>query len=65
MKTKSVFQSKTMWVNIITIVIALGAHYGIVPDQMMGDQIAKGIIAISPVLNMFMRLITKDAVKIY
>lgn len=65
MRTKSVLKSKTIWVNIITIVFVLANHYGIVPNEAVADQVSKTLIMLSPVLNIGLRYITKDAVKLY
>ena len=65
MRVKSIFKSKVLWVNFITIVAVLATHYGITPNQEVADQVTKTLIYLSPVLNAALRFVTKDAVKVY
>ena len=65
MRTKSILKSKTIWVNLITIIFVLANYYGLVPNEELADQASKAIIMISPFLNLCLRMVTKDAIKIY
>jgi len=59
MGTKSIWQSKTFWVNLISIVAIIGAAYGFEIDTETQAVLSTGILA---VVNIILRLVTKQAI---
>jgi hypothetical protein len=59
---KSWFLSKTIWFNVLTIVIAIAAHFGWTPDPALTATVANGLVAVAPVVNIFLRFVTKQPV---
>lgn len=64
---KSIFKSKTFWVNLIMALLSIGAV--ISPDLLsaLGIDSTKAltiIAAITAILNMFLRLITNTGIEI-
>ncbi len=62
MEPKSLFKSKTFWVNFLTILVALGAAFGIYPDAELGAQVSSALLVLSPLLNIVLRILTKQPV---
>ncbi len=62
--TKSIFKSKTFWVNAVTILIAIATYFGISPDQALAEKATTFLLAVSPIVNIFLRLVTKQPVVI-
>lgn len=56
--SKPWYQSKVVWVNALTVIVACAAFFGVAPDQRLTDEIAGGLIAISPVINLLLRFVT-------
>ena len=59
METKSIWQSKTFWVNIISIVAILGATYGFDIDTETQAMLATTVLA---VINIILRFVTKQPI---
>jgi hypothetical protein len=57
------YQSKTVWVNAITITVAVLATFGITPDQRLTDEIARVLLALSPLINLVLRFFTTKPVQ--
>lgn len=55
---KSIYQSKTVWVNSITILVAVAAYFGVNPDVELLDKTASFLVLISPLVNLILRFYT-------
>jgi hypothetical protein len=56
------YLSKTVWFNALTVIVAVAAYYGWTPDPTLANTIAKALVAIAPIVNIFLRFITKQPV---
>lgn len=59
-KTKSIVESKTFWVNVITFILAI---IGLTDPSMLGIE-AGTLLWISSILNIALRFITTGAVSL-
>lgn len=60
-QTKSVFKSKTVIVNLIAVLAMCLSHWGVViPEDMVAE-----IGAALPLLNLALRMVTKDSVSLF
>lgn len=62
MTTKSWYQSKTIWFNALTILVAVAAYFGWTPDQNVTSQVSGFLVAIAPLANIVLRLVTKEPI---
>jgi len=60
MESKSIWQSKTFWVNLISIGAIIGSSYGFEIDTETQAVLATGILA---VVNIILRLVTKQPIR--
>lgn len=60
---KSLFKSKTVWFNLLTILIALATYAGYTPNQELAQNVATGLIMVSPVINILLRWVTKQPIE--
>jgi hypothetical protein len=58
-ETKNVLLSKTMWVNLLTVVLIVINRYDLVVDPAIIEPL---VVVILPVLNMALRAVTKKPV---
>tara|TARA_R110000772_G_scaffold94334_4_gene192181 strand:- start:8969 stop:9169 length:201 start_codon:yes stop_codon:yes gene_type:complete len=58
-ETKNVLLSKTMWVNLLTVVLIVINRYDLVVDPAIIEPL---VVVILPVLNMVLRAVTKKPV---
>ena len=56
------YQSKTVWFNGLTIVIAVATFFGFTPDQALFTQVSTFLVSFAPVANLALRLITKQPI---
>ena len=61
--TKSIFQSKTLWFNALTILVAAATFFGYTPNQEMAEGVTTYLLSLAPVVNIALRLVTKKAVR--
>lgn len=59
---KSWYQSKTIWFNVLTIVIAVSSYFGFTPDQAVTSQVSVFLIAAAPIVNIALRFFTTKPV---
>lgn len=62
MPNKPWYQSKTLWFNVLTIVTAAATYFGFTPDQELSNNVTSFLVAMSPVINIGLRLITKQPI---
>lgn len=56
------YQSKTIWFNLITILVVVATFFGYTPNQELADDITLFLITMSPAINFALRLITNKGV---
>jgi uncharacterized membrane protein YvlD (DUF360 family) len=59
MESKSIFQSKTFWVNLISLIAVIGTAYGLEIDTETQAVVATTALA---VVNIILRFFTKQPV---
>jgi hypothetical protein len=57
-QTKQWYTSKTVWFNILTIFTVTASMFGYVPDQEVADTTSSVLLALSPIINLALRMIT-------
>lgn len=60
-ETKSILASKTFWVNVLTVVVVIINRNAEVVDPLLIEPLA---VVILPFVNIGLRAITKEAVKL-
>jgi len=60
-ETKSILVSKTFWVNVLTVVVVIINRNAEVVDPLLIEPLA---VVILPFVNIGLRAITKEAVKL-
>jgi len=63
MDTKNWYKSKTVWFNGLTILIAVATFFGFTMNQDLFNQVSVVLLAMSPVVNFALRLVTKQPIK--
>jgi hypothetical protein len=58
-ETKSLFLSKTLWFNLLSIILVVANRYGVVIDPAL---IEPALLVILPFVNMALRFVTKKSV---
>jgi hypothetical protein len=64
MTPKPWYRSKTIWFNALTIVVAGATMFGYAPDEDLLETVTGTLIALSPVVNLVLRFVTKRPVEI-
>ena len=59
---KSPLFSKTIWWNGLTIIIATATYFGYTPDQDLSVQVTTTLLAVSPLINLLLRFVTKKPI---
>ncbi len=62
--TKSIFASKTLWFNGITILFAVVTYFGWAPDASLVANTSKLLVTLAPVLNFGLRFWTTKPVSL-
>lgn len=62
MPTKAWYQSKTIWFNALTILLAVATYFGWTPDQQLMTNVAGFLVAASPFINLALRFFTHRAI---
>tara|TARA_R110000782_G_scaffold210163_1_gene298254 strand:- start:210 stop:410 length:201 start_codon:yes stop_codon:yes gene_type:complete len=58
-ETKSIFLSKTLWVNLLTVILIILNRSDVVVDPTLIEPL---VVVILPVLNMALRIVTNKPV---
>jgi len=64
MEAKNFLKSKTLWVNVLTVLTLMAAHWGVDVDPELLGQLDTAVIALMPLINIGLRLVTKAPVKL-
>jgi hypothetical protein len=62
MNTKSWYASKTLWFNGLTVLVVVATFLGWTPNQDLANQATGILVTIAPVLNIVLRLVTKQPI---
>lgn len=57
--SKSFWKSKTVWFNLITVLVTVASYFGYTPDQQVADNTAGMLLILGPVVNVLLRFMTK------
>jgi hypothetical protein len=58
---KSIFKSKVLWFNALTVLTVIATFFGYVPDQEVADNTSAILLALNPLVNIGLRFFTKKA----
>lgn len=61
---KNIFASKTIWWNLITVIVCVATFYGYTPDQALAQNVSGVMLVISPVINLILRYFTEKGIAI-
>jgi len=61
---KSITNSKTMIFNALTVIVVLATFFGYEANQELAQQTQAIILALSPLVNLLLRMITKEPVSL-
>lgn len=64
MEAKNLFASKTVWFNVLTVIVVLATLFGYTPNQELATDVSTILTALNPVINILLRLVTKQPVKL-
>ena len=63
MTPKAWYQSKTIWFNTLTFVVIVATFFGYTPNSEVAETTSAILIALSPVVNLILRAITKEPIQ--
>lgn len=63
MNTKPWYRSKTVWWNVITIIVTVAAIFGYQPNEEIATAVTTTVVALSPLVNLILRFVTKEAIE--
>ncbi len=63
MESKSWYASRTIWVNLISLIAAGGTAYGLDITAEQQAQIVTGLLAVVNVINLMLRAVTKAPIQ--
>ena len=59
---KSWYRSKTIWFNALTVLVTIATMYGYVPDQGLANKATMSLLAVAPIINVILRVITSTRI---
>lgn len=62
MMKKRALHSKTIWFNVLTVVLVIASFFGFQENQELADQTRIILVSLAPVVNILLRFITKTAI---
>lgn len=63
METKKWWQSRTVWANVIAVMVGVGLYFGVQPDSETLQKTGEVLSLVIPVANILLRLITKKPIQ--
>lgn len=57
---KPYYQSKTLWLNGVTILVSVASFFGYVPNEALSQQVSTFLLVSSPLVNLILRLYTEQ-----
>ena len=61
---KHLHQSKTIWFNALTVIVVFATMFGYAPNEDLANTTATILVALAPLINIALRLVTDKAVKL-
>ena len=62
---KNVLKSKTVWFNVLTVLIAIATFFGYTPNQELAEKTTSLLLVLSPAVNLLLRLITSQGLYLF
>lgn len=62
MTPKPWYQSKTVWFNTLTFIVVIATFFGYTPNTQIVETTTAILVALSPVVNLILRAITKQPI---
>lgn len=59
---KQWYQSRTVWYNLLTVIVVSATFLGYTPNQDLADTVSSLLVAISPIVNIVLRLVTQSGI---
>lgn len=63
MNKKPWFKSKTVWFNVLTIVVTVATIFGYQPNEEIQVALQTSLIALAPLVNLALRFLTKEPIE--
>lgn len=64
MSMKSIFKSKVIWFNAVTILVVVATFFGYTPDQELAVKTSNILLLLGPAINFALRFFTSKPVSI-
>lgn len=61
---KHLYQSKTIWFNALTVIVVFATMFGYTPNEDIANTTATILVALAPLINIALRLVTDKGIKI-
>ena len=61
---KTIYKSKTVWFNFLTVVIVLASASGYTPNAELSNTVSGALLAFSPVVNLVLRYFTTQGITV-
>lgn len=62
METKKWYKSKTVLFNALTILVVVATVFGYTPNQELAENVTNILVALSPIINIGLRMVTKTPI---
>jgi len=62
---KNALKSKTLWFNLLTIVVAIATFFQYTPNQDLAEQVTGYLLVIAPAVNLLLRFITDKGIYLF
>lgn len=59
---KSIFKSKTVWFNALTVLVIVATFFGYTPNTELAETVTGLLVALTPIVNIVLRMVTKQPV---
>lgn len=59
---KSWYKSKTVWFNILTVLVVVASFFGFTPNQELSEEVSGYLLVLSPLINLLLRFITTKGI---
>lgn len=61
---KSIFQSKVLYFNLLTVIVLVANYYGYTPDPVVSEKASQTLSIVAPLINIVLRFFTNKAVSL-